>query len=63
MFQDKSLCLLSHLIMAMQIAGKINRTIREMGLRDLGQLEQDLVFGDVGAKEVINFLRTKQVIC
>ncbi|WKA05559.1 hypothetical protein VitviT2T_023520 [Vitis vinifera] len=43
-----------------EIAGKINRTIREMGLRDLGQLEQDLVFGDVGAKEVINFLRTKQ---
>lgn len=50
-------------IMSMQIAGKINRIIREMGLRDLGQLEQDLVFGDVGAKEVINFLRTKQVIC
>ncbi|KAB1210064.1 Protein transport Sec1a [Morella rubra] len=31
-----------------------------MGLRELGQLEQDLVFGDAGAKDVINFLRTKQ---
>lgn len=32
-----------------------------MGLRELGQLEQDLVFGDAGTKEVINFLRMKQV--
>lgn len=46
----------------MQIAGKINKLIRELGLRDLGQLEQDLVFGDAGAKDVINFLRTKQVM-
>ncbi|KAF5187505.1 Syntaxin-binding protein [Thalictrum thalictroides] len=43
-----------------EIAGKINRIIREMDLRELGQLEQDLVFGDAGTKEVINFLRTKQ---
>ncbi|GLT51926.1 hypothetical protein SLA2020_252970 [Shorea laevis] len=43
-----------------EIAGKINKLIRDMGLRDLGQLEQDLVFGDAGAKEVINFLRTNQ---
>ncbi|KAK4578564.1 hypothetical protein RGQ29_028598 [Quercus rubra] len=43
-----------------EIAGKVNRAIREMGLRELGQLEQDLVFGDAGAKDVINFLRTKQ---
>ncbi|KAI4376981.1 hypothetical protein MLD38_014680 [Melastoma candidum] len=42
-----------------EIAGKINQLIRDMGLRDLGQLEQDLVFGDAGAKDVINFLRTK----
>lgn len=41
-----------------EIAGKINRIIRELGLRELGQLEQDLVFGDAGTKEVINFLRT-----
>jgi syntaxin-binding protein 1 len=44
-----------------QIAGKINRCIREYGLRDIGQLEQDLVFGDAGAKEVISILRSKQV--
>ncbi|KAL6125979.1 hypothetical protein ACLB2K_074030 [Fragaria x ananassa] len=43
-----------------EIAGKINRIIREKGLRDLGQLEQDLVFGDAGAKDVINYLRTNQ---
>ncbi|XP_024019042.1 protein transport Sec1a isoform X1 [Morus notabilis] len=43
-----------------EIAGKINKIIRETGLRELGQLEQDLVFGDAGAKDVINFLRTKQ---
>ncbi|KAM1019158.1 hypothetical protein FF1_040570 [Malus domestica] len=43
-----------------EIAGKINKIIRETGLRDLGQLEQDLVFGDAGAKDVINYLRTNQ---
>lgn len=45
-----------------QVAGKINKLIRELGLKELGQLEQDLVFGDAGTKEVINFLRTKQVL-
>ncbi|KAL6986091.1 STXBP unc-18 S1 [Sarracenia purpurea var. burkii] len=30
-----------------------------MGLKELGQLEQDIVFGDAGTKDVINFLRTK----
>ncbi|KAM0046023.1 putative sec1-like protein [Helianthus debilis subsp. tardiflorus] len=39
------------------IAGKINNIIRETGLKDLGQLEQDLVFGDAGTKDVINFLK------
>ncbi|KDP28754.1 hypothetical protein JCGZ_14525 [Jatropha curcas] len=43
-----------------EMAGKINKIIREIRLRDLGQLEQDLVFGDAGAKEVINFIRTNQ---
>ncbi|XP_047320829.1 protein transport Sec1a-like [Impatiens glandulifera] len=43
-----------------QIAGKLNRQIKEMDLRELGQLEQDIVFGDAGTKEVINFLRAKQ---
>ncbi|KAG8382373.1 hypothetical protein BUALT_Bualt05G0070700 [Buddleja alternifolia] len=39
------------------IAGKINRIIRETGLKEVGQLEQDLVFGDAGTKDLINFLR------
>ncbi|KAH7849013.1 hypothetical protein Vadar_011710 [Vaccinium darrowii] len=43
-----------------EIAGKINKVIREIGLRELGKLEQDIVFGDAGTKEIINFLRTKQ---
>ncbi|KAF8032890.1 hypothetical protein BT93_D1698 [Corymbia citriodora subsp. variegata] len=43
-----------------EIAGKINRIIKELGLRELGQLEQDLVFGDAGMKEVIKFLTTKE---
>ncbi|PKA56531.1 SNARE-interacting protein KEULE [Apostasia shenzhenica] len=43
-----------------EIAGKINKVIRDLGLKELGQLEQALVFGDVGTKELINFLRTKQ---
>ncbi|KAJ4952408.1 hypothetical protein NE237_029240 [Protea cynaroides] len=43
-----------------EIAGKINKIIREQGLRELGQLEQEIVFGEAGTKEVINFLRTKQ---
>lgn len=45
----------------MQIAGKINKVIRDQGLKDLGQLEQDLVFGNAGTKELITFLRTQQV--
>ncbi|KAG8659378.1 SNARE-interacting protein KEULE [Manihot esculenta] len=43
-----------------EIAGKINRIIRDLGLRDIGQLEQDLVFGDAGTKDVIKFLTTKE---
>ncbi|MBA0736991.1 hypothetical protein Gogos_010474 [Gossypium gossypioides] len=42
------------------IAGTINECIRDMRLRDLGQLEQDLVFGDAAAKDVINLLRSLQ---
>ncbi|XP_062218977.1 probable protein transport Sec1a isoform X3 [Phragmites australis] len=42
-----------------EIAGKLNNIIREQNLRDVGQLEQDLVFGDAGTKELINFLRTQ----
>ncbi|XP_022719598.1 SNARE-interacting protein KEULE-like isoform X4 [Durio zibethinus] len=43
-----------------QIAGKINRLIRDQGLRELGQLEQDLVFGDAGMKDVIKFFTTNE---
>ncbi|KAB5564407.1 hypothetical protein DKX38_004461 [Salix brachista] len=43
-----------------EIAGKINRIIRESGLREIGQLEQDLVFGDAGMKDVIKFLTMKE---
>ncbi|XP_020093908.1 SNARE-interacting protein KEULE-like [Ananas comosus] len=42
-----------------EIAGKLNNLIKEQSLREIGQLEQDLVFGDAGTKDVINFLRTK----
>ena len=44
-----------------QIAGKLNRLIKDLGLRELGQLEQDLVFGDAGMKDVIKYLTTKDV--
>lgn len=53
-----ALCRFGYII---QIAGKINRTIKESELRELGQLEQDLVFGDAGMKDVIKFLTTKEV--
>ncbi|XP_061357818.1 SNARE-interacting protein KEULE-like isoform X1 [Gastrolobium bilobum] len=43
-----------------EIAGKINRIIRDSGLRELGQLEQDLVFGDATMKDVIKFLTMKE---
>ncbi|KAI5647363.1 hypothetical protein M9H77_33368 [Catharanthus roseus] len=48
------------LTLHVEIAGKINRIIRDIGLRELGQLEQDIAFGDAATKEVINFFRTKQ---
>ncbi|KAG0476173.1 hypothetical protein HPP92_013014 [Vanilla planifolia] len=47
-------------LLHVEIAGKINKVIRELGLRELGQIEQDLVFGDAGTKDLINFLRTNQ---
>lgn len=42
------------------IAGKINKLIRDLSLKELGKLEQDLVFGDAGTKDIINFLRMNQ---
>ena len=47
--------------MSLQIARTIKRTIMEQGLRELGKLEQDLVFGDAGRKDVIKFLSTNNV--
>ncbi|XP_031493661.1 SNARE-interacting protein KEULE-like isoform X3 [Nymphaea colorata] len=44
------------------IAKKLNEKVRELGLQEVGQLEEDLVFGQAGPKEVIQFLRTKQDI-
>ncbi|XP_078161934.1 putative protein transport Sec1b isoform X2 [Carex rostrata] len=43
-----------------EIAGKLFDIVDKTGLKELGKLEQDLVFGDAGAKEVITFLRVKQ---
>ncbi|XP_028551079.1 protein transport Sec1a-like isoform X3 [Dendrobium catenatum] len=51
---------IDRLSLHVEIAGKINNVIRELGLRELGQLEQDLVFGDAGTKDLNNFLRTKE---
>ncbi|KAJ0739861.1 putative sec1-like protein [Helianthus annuus] len=45
-----------------QLAGKINAKISEYGLRDLGQIEQDLVFGDAGYKELVEYLEENEVI-
>ncbi|KAK4489866.1 hypothetical protein RD792_000513 [Penstemon davidsonii] len=42
------------------IAGKIDKIISESGLKEVGELEQNLVFGDAGTKELINFLRVKE---
>ncbi|CAI0476761.1 unnamed protein product [Linum tenue] len=43
-----------------EIAGKVNQIIKDSGLRDLGQLEQDLVFGDAGTKDVIKYLTANE---
>ncbi|KAJ4783465.1 Syntaxin-binding protein 1 [Rhynchospora pubera] len=48
------------LALHVDIAGKIFDIVDKTGLKELGKLEQDLVYGDAGAKEVINFLRVKQ---
>ncbi|ONM18555.1 SNARE-interacting protein KEULE [Zea mays] len=47
------------LTLHVEIAGKLNNIIKEHHLKDVGQLEQDLVFGDAGTKELISFLRTR----
>ncbi|KAK3145179.1 hypothetical protein QOZ80_4AG0324720 [Eleusine coracana subsp. coracana] len=47
------------LTLHVEIADKLSNIIKEQHLKDVGQLEQDLVFGDAGTKELINFLRTR----
>ena len=46
----------------LQIAEKLFDIIKQEHLKDVGQLEQDLVFGDAGTKELIDFFRTRRVI-
>ena len=53
---------LDKLSLHVDIAAKLNQKIKEQGLSDIGRLEQDLVFGDAGAKELINMLKTKEDI-
>ncbi|TKY70865.1 SNARE-interacting protein KEULE [Spatholobus suberectus] len=53
---------IGRLSLHIEIAGKINSIIYESGLLELGQLEQDLVFGDATTKDVIKFLTMKEDI-
>ncbi|XP_062102663.1 SNARE-interacting protein KEULE-like isoform X2 [Humulus lupulus] len=47
------------LTLHIEIAGKIDRSIRDLGLKELGQLEQNLVFGEAGLKDVLKYLTKK----
>ncbi|KAF4364666.1 hypothetical protein F8388_007757 [Cannabis sativa] len=42
-----------------EIAGKIDKGIKELGLKELGKLEQSLVFGEAGLNEVLKYLTKK----
>ncbi|GMN23236.1 hypothetical protein TIFTF001_000035 [Ficus carica] len=42
-----------------EIAGELFKIIMKFGLQELGQQEQDLVFGDAGIKDVIKYLESK----
>ena len=35
--------------------------IRDLELKEIGQLEQDLVFGDAGVKDVVKCFTTQEV--
>ncbi|KQJ81899.1 hypothetical protein BRADI_5g03680v3 [Brachypodium distachyon] len=41
------------------IADKLSDMIKQQHLKDAGQLKQDLVFGEAGIKELINFFRKR----
>mmetsp|Transcript_8642 Transcript_8642/g.24836 ORF Transcript_8642/g.24836 Transcript_8642/m.24836 type:complete len:628 (-) Transcript_8642:138-2021(-) len=51
---------LSKLSLHIDIASSLNTKIREMKLDEVGKLEQDLVFGDVTSKEVIELLSKRK---
>ncbi|KAH6558406.1 hypothetical protein KP509_1Z065700 [Ceratopteris richardii] len=42
------------------IATKLNKQIAELSLREIGTLEQELVFGDASSKELINLLTSNE---
>lgn len=47
--------------MLVQIATVLNAKIKQDGLSDIGNLEQDFVYGDATIKELINILNNNQV--
>uniref|UniRef100_A0A0D6QYN7 SNARE-interacting protein KEULE n=1 Tax=Araucaria cunninghamii TaxID=56994 RepID=A0A0D6QYN7_ARACU len=51
---------LDKLSLHVDIAAKLNQIIKQQQLNEIGHLEQDLVFGDAGTKELINMLKTKE---
>ena len=52
---------LRNFVSLVQIAGELNKIIKKFGLQELGQLEQDLVFGDAGIDDAIKHLESKNV--
>eukprot|EP00249_Psilotum_nudum_P019849 c27445_g1_i3 orf=1768-3075(-) len=52
---------LDKLSLHIDIATKLNDKIKENVLSDIGNLEQDFVFGDASSKELINILSTNQL--
>ncbi|XP_057827206.1 SNARE-interacting protein KEULE isoform X1 [Cryptomeria japonica] len=53
---------LDKLSLHVDIAAKLNEKIKKQELSEIGHLEQDMVFGDAGTKELINILKTKEDI-
>ncbi|KAG6548880.1 hypothetical protein Mapa_009643 [Marchantia paleacea] len=51
---------LEKLSLHIHIATVLNKKIKDDGLSDVGNLEQDFVFGDATSKELINILNVKQ---
>eukprot|EP00246_Nothoceros_aenigmaticus_P006246 TRINITY_DN1903_c0_g1_i3.p1 TRINITY_DN1903_c0_g1~~TRINITY_DN1903_c0_g1_i3.p1 ORF type:complete len:668 (+),score=135.04 TRINITY_DN1903_c0_g1_i3:36-2006(+) len=51
---------LDKLSLHIHIATVLNDQVKAIGLSEIGNLEQDFVFGDASSKELINLLNTKQ---